>query len=467
MREKESNPFDPPRRRGRTGRIIFYVVSTVLIVLLVAVLFNVIMTRRNGEPPSVFGYSIFIVTTGSMEPEMPPGAAILVHRTEAAELKVGDVITFREGQDDNGKLLVNTHRIVEITQEGGTYAFRTKGDNNDIEDQKIRSESDLIGKALVVMPALGKFFAFIKQPIGLAVCIAVPLLILLIFEIVNLVRLSRRSGEEAELEDTGEAGELAFAEEELAGESFSPAVARRRSSAPETTLPPAEPIPTRVAAPERGATGPFQLPRVVPIQPVSVADGLGGEETQRRLPMVRADLSDPVVSRPAASPAGDYGFHIRAEQEDIPLEREAPPPGRVSYVKPPVRFDPALRRDSTQEFHVSEKMKRSSPASVSVPAPAASRPVPPTAQKQKPKFVADMVSQGRDQFQIEGIDVKVKPDALRLAIDADTRERDISITVTSEYTNVTVGTGENEVNFALFRDENDDGQKVIIQRKKK
>ena len=453
MREKERNPYDPPRRRGRAGRIIFYVISSVLILLLVAVLCNVIMTRRNGQPPSVFGYSIFIVTTGSMEPEMPPGAAILVRRTAPAELKVGDVITFREGRDDNGKLLVNTHRIVEITQEGGAYAFQTKGDNNDAVDQKIRSESDLIGKALVVMPTLGKFFAFIKQPVGLAVCIAVPLLLLLIFEIVNLVRLSRHPAEE---EDELEEGEEPDEEEALAEESFSPAVARRRTLAAEPAAPVTDPFPPRGRAAEIGTTGPFQLPRVVPIQPAAAAEKPGREEPDRRPAAVRADPSGLGIGRPAA---GDYGFHIRAEQEDIPLERVEPPAGRVSYVKPPVKFDPMLRRDSTQEFRLPEREK---------PAPAAPAPAaPPKPRAEKPKFVADMVSQGRDQFQIEGIDVKVKPDALRLAIDADTKERDISITVTSEYTNVTVGTGENEVNFALFRDENDDGQKVIIQRKKK
>ena len=73
----------------------------------------------------------------------------------------------------------------------------------------------------------------------------------------------------------------------------------------------------------------------------------------------------------------------------------------------------------------------------------------------------------RDRFQIEGIDVNVKPDALKLSLDENGKGRDISITVTNEYTNVTVGSDENEINFALFRDSGDDGQKVIIQRKNK
>ena len=110
----------------------FYIVSLALIVLLVAILFNVIITRKSGEPPSVFGYSLFIVTTPSMQGTLDPGSAVLVHKVDPDTLAVGDIITFKEGYDPDGKLVVNTHRIVNIEEAGDERVFRTKGDNNNV-----------------------------------------------------------------------------------------------------------------------------------------------------------------------------------------------------------------------------------------------------------------------------------------------------------------------------------------------
>ena len=126
------------------------------------------------------------------------------------------------GYDPDGKLFVNTHLIVGIEESGEERIFRTKGDNNNVEDDKLRTEDDILGKEIAALPTVGRFFAFIKQPIGLITCIAIPLVILLVFEIFNLIRLSKGSKKNKEFLDDAPHGSI-FDEDAL------PVKARKRA----------------------------------------------------------------------------------------------------------------------------------------------------------------------------------------------------------------------------------------------
>jgi signal peptidase len=71
--------------------------------------------------PLFFPYRVLHVRTGSMGPELPVGAAILVTEVPVAEVAEGDVITFTDPQG-SGRTI--THRVVG-RQDG---ALVTKGD---------------------------------------------------------------------------------------------------------------------------------------------------------------------------------------------------------------------------------------------------------------------------------------------------------------------------------------------------
>lgn len=73
----------------------------------------------------------FAFTQGdSMEPNYHSGSLIIKREVEPTSLKVGDVISFDAPWSD-GYLM---HRIVGIRTIGGELWFRTKGDNNPVED---------------------------------------------------------------------------------------------------------------------------------------------------------------------------------------------------------------------------------------------------------------------------------------------------------------------------------------------
>jgi signal peptidase I len=65
-----------------------------------------------------------------MEPAMPTHSLILVERVNAADVRVGQIITF----DPPGPTPRVTHRVVARTFKGGRWYFTTKGDANPAPD---------------------------------------------------------------------------------------------------------------------------------------------------------------------------------------------------------------------------------------------------------------------------------------------------------------------------------------------
>lgn len=102
-----------------------------------------------------------VIATGSMEPLIYPGDVILLHqmRTEdqVRSLTSGDVIQFSR---DNVRI---THRIIEVIDDGiGNIKFRTKGDNNSVEDSRLVHPNDVTGILVKVIPKVGYPSLFLK-----------------------------------------------------------------------------------------------------------------------------------------------------------------------------------------------------------------------------------------------------------------------------------------------------------------
>jgi signal peptidase I len=73
--------------------------------------------------------------TGSMKPVLDKGTnGIRIKPESAGQIKAGDIISFSK----QGDLIV--HRVVEKGEDSRGVYFVTKGDNNDIDDGKVRFE---------------------------------------------------------------------------------------------------------------------------------------------------------------------------------------------------------------------------------------------------------------------------------------------------------------------------------------
>ena len=90
----------------------------------------------------IFKYQIIAIGSGSMEPIIYRGDAVIFEKITddlKNNLEVGTVIIFR----NNGNYI--THRIISITESNGSIIYKTKGDNNIAEDDFDVYENDLVG----------------------------------------------------------------------------------------------------------------------------------------------------------------------------------------------------------------------------------------------------------------------------------------------------------------------------------
>lgn len=103
--------------------------------------------------PRLTGSTPYTVLTGSMRPGMPPGSLVVTRPVQAAELKVGEAITY---QIRSGEPEVITHRITSIaTTLGGETLFTTQGDANPVPDAASVKAAQIRGVVLYSLPLLG------------------------------------------------------------------------------------------------------------------------------------------------------------------------------------------------------------------------------------------------------------------------------------------------------------------------
>ncbi|MBQ4428051.1 MAG: signal peptidase I [Oscillospiraceae bacterium] len=175
---------------------ILNVISIALIVIAVVALF-IVVTTESGEAPNFFGYSMFRVISGSMEPELPVGSMIVVKRVEPEEVKVGDIITFFS-TDPTLRGGVNTHRVVDIDNSGIDILFMTKGDANQFMDEYGAVGSNLIGVVIYDSKLIGTAVRLASNPLIFFPLFVIPLGLILISNVVSTVKTAKKLAEEEE-----------------------------------------------------------------------------------------------------------------------------------------------------------------------------------------------------------------------------------------------------------------------------
>lgn len=125
--DKKAETAKNGKKVSRKKKIIRRIIYALLILTMLALLAKVWHQKLNNETPSMFGYQLYVVETGSMVPTLPIGTNILVRQLrDTDELKVGDVVTYTHGAS------AVTHRIIELVPgEDGVLRYQTKGDNPD------------------------------------------------------------------------------------------------------------------------------------------------------------------------------------------------------------------------------------------------------------------------------------------------------------------------------------------------
>lgn len=136
------------------------------LVLLVLIVGAVVLAAL----PGVIGMDeSYVVRSDSMSPAIGAGSVVFVSSTPAADLQVGDVITFRRTESSRV-----THRIVDVKRADGDLRFETKGDANEEADSAIVRADQVVGRVSFTLPLLGYLLAFAQSPVGIILLLVVP-----------------------------------------------------------------------------------------------------------------------------------------------------------------------------------------------------------------------------------------------------------------------------------------------------
>ncbi len=108
--------------------------------------------------PKIFGYEMYNVVSGSMDPAIPKGSLILVEPVTGEQIQEDDVIAFYK----NGSIV--THRVTYNNRVDDF--FRTKGDANENEDFEVIEYKSLVGRVKFHIPRLGDFCSNLTSAFG-------------------------------------------------------------------------------------------------------------------------------------------------------------------------------------------------------------------------------------------------------------------------------------------------------------
>ena len=179
---------------------ILTVIGTILCIILIPILvincILIVKSYTSDEVPSVAGTLPLIVLTDSMYPVIESGDLIICHTAEPEEIQVNDVICYFDPAG-NGSSIV-THRVMEVTEQNGQIAWKTRGDNNNTEDRLLVPADKLVAVYKGTrLAGFGNVALFMQTTPGLIICVVCPILLLVGYDMIR-----RRIYERSNKQDT-------------------------------------------------------------------------------------------------------------------------------------------------------------------------------------------------------------------------------------------------------------------------
>lgn len=145
-------------------------------------------TSNNGVG-NLFGYMPLSIQTQSMEPTIKAGDVVIGKEVDFNTLKEGDIITYWTTVDE--QKILNTHRITKVISngKGSVPSFKTKGDNNQIEDEYTVAAADIVAKYNSKISGLGKAVDFLETQKGFFICIVLPLILFFLYQLYHFIKV--------------------------------------------------------------------------------------------------------------------------------------------------------------------------------------------------------------------------------------------------------------------------------------
>lgn len=204
-------------------KVFTYLLVAFTIFMMLFTIITVATVDKNDR--NLFGYKFYIVQTDSMSlSEKNPDAEIYFDAGDMIVSKVpkdpmalqpGDVITFMSiNTSSYGETITHMIREVRVSDSGRVLGYETYGINTGTSDEALVTPDFVLGVYVAKMPAVGRFFAYVKSVPGYITCILVPFLLLIGYNGANVIRLFRQNKKEQMAEIQAEKDQIEQEREE-------------------------------------------------------------------------------------------------------------------------------------------------------------------------------------------------------------------------------------------------------------
>ena len=182
-------------------KVVTWLLVAFTVFMMIFTVVTVTTVDRNDR--SIFGVKFYIVQTDSMslsennkdmDVHFNAGDIVIIKNVDDPRaLQAGDVIAFMSTNSVSyGETVTHMIREVKKTEDGKVLGYVTYGTNTGTDDEALVEPEYVLGTYSSKLPAVGRFFAFVKSTPGYIVCILVPFLLLILYNGVNVIRLFRK-----------------------------------------------------------------------------------------------------------------------------------------------------------------------------------------------------------------------------------------------------------------------------------
>lgn len=167
-------------------KILLKTLKIIFIVFAVSVISFVLIQRISNNKVSIFGYRMFTVITGSMEPVYSPGDVLFSKIAKTENLKIGDDVVYL-GKVGTFENKIVTHRIIDIITKEEKTEFLIKGVANSGVDPIVQPDQ-ILGKIVLKSQLMTMLTKFISHPIGFIIIFFVPIAYIAITTIYEKIK---------------------------------------------------------------------------------------------------------------------------------------------------------------------------------------------------------------------------------------------------------------------------------------
>ncbi len=207
-------------KKAKTQKVLSILIIVALALMVPVLIVNctlIIKSFVNPDvPPSIFGLTPQYLDEDIEKYDMKKGDMIIVKSADVEDIEVGDIIVFTTGKND-GKIVFQTVETILKDSDGNVSGWQTESPDGVFKGSTVMKKN-LVGEYKGTrIPVLGAIATFTQTIPGIIVCMAIPLGLLIAYEVVCAKKKEKESDSEksellAELEELRRAKEQAEAQ---------------------------------------------------------------------------------------------------------------------------------------------------------------------------------------------------------------------------------------------------------------